>query len=129
MEYPLHLYREFSFLMSVSENALRWPSCQEDLGTRHPLDPHHTLVSVVPGHDRLLSPGLGEGGSAVVHDGAGVVGGPHMADLVEVVLQEVVLHPTHDVVPVDLDIVIPADGNINLLNLTPIAITQSSPIQ
>ena len=46
-----------------------------------------------------------------MHDGACVVGGAQVADLGEVVLEEVVLHPGHDVVPVDRDEVVPAHSD------------------
>jgi hypothetical protein len=45
---------------------------------------------------------LGEIEGPVVHDRAGIVEGAKVVDLVEVVLQKVVAHVVHDVVPQDL---------------------------
>ena len=42
-----------------------------------------------------------------MHDRAGVVLRPQVVDLVEVVLEEVELHPPLDVVPVDGDVLVP----------------------
>ena len=50
---------------------------------------------------------LSEGCATVVHHGAGVVLGAQVVDLVEVVLQEVELHPGLDVAPVDDDVTVP----------------------
>ena len=41
-----------------------------------------------------------------MHHGAGVVLGPEVVDLVQVVLQEVELHPGLDVAPVDADVAV-----------------------
>ena len=63
---------------------------------------------------------LGKGSGSVVHHRAGVVLGAQVVDLAQVVpedqvvsdqavllLEEVVLHPRHDVLPVDLHVLVP----------------------
>jgi hypothetical protein len=55
---------------------------------------------------------LGESKGAIVHDGAGVIGGAEVVDLVEVVLHEVIAHVTHDVVPQDLHVVIAVSAGL-----------------
>ena len=68
--------------------------------------------SVADGH-------LGEGGGAVVHDGAGVVVSPEVVNLVQIVLQEVELHPALS--DVDSNIFDTVD-NIYLVHFTNLSI-------
>ena len=55
---------------------------------------------------QLNATNLAESISSVVHDGACVVLRLQMVDLVEVVLQEVVLHASDDVLPVYTDMAV-----------------------
>ena len=50
---------------------------------------------------------LGKGGAPVVHHRAGIILGAQVIYLVEVVLEEVELHPALDVGPVDGDVLVP----------------------
>ena len=55
---------------------------------------------------------LGESISTVVHDGAGVIAGTQVVDFGQAVLEKVVLHSTHYVLPVNHHMVVPVRSRL-----------------